>query len=209
MRTLVRLSELSSEAMAELDHRYRRTDDVRLRMRVQRVLLAAEQRRLAPEIARIVRTDDETVRKRKRRRETADLLQALVDKNPHDIVFVSWDNASSHQDDEIEAVVRGAASRLVLLYLPTYSSWLNRVEMLWRHFRRDVTHCELFETLAALHAAALDFLAPWARHERMPRGIPVGRRRANPLTQLVPSLEATPLQCQRAQHLPPRLNQLR
>jgi putative transposase len=97
------------------------------------------------------------VRKRKRRREIAELLQALVNQHPHDIVYVAWDNASSHQDDEIEAVVRGAAGRLVLLYLPTYSPWLNPVEMLWRHFRREVTHCELFETLAALLAATLDF----------------------------------------------------
>ena len=35
--------------------------------------------------------------------------------------------------------VRAAAGRLVLLYLPTYSPWLNPIEMLWRHFRREVT----------------------------------------------------------------------
>lgn len=99
------------------------------------------------------------VRKRKRRREIAELLQAVLAKHPHETVYVAWDNASSHEDDEIEAVVRGAAGRLVLLYLPTYSPWLNPVEMLWRHFRREVTHCELFETLAALHAATLDFFA--------------------------------------------------
>ena len=29
--------------------------------------------------------------------------------------------------------------------------------MLWRHFRREVTHCELFETKQALLAAAQDF----------------------------------------------------
>jgi transposase len=38
-------------------------------------------------------------------------------------------------------VLRAAAGRLVLLYLPTYSPWLNPIEMLWR---RKVTHCELF-----------------------------------------------------------------
>jgi len=42
----------------------------------------------------------------------------------------------------------------VLLYLPTYSPWLNPIEMLWRHFRREVTHCELFESVKALIAAA-------------------------------------------------------
>jgi putative transposase len=56
------------------------------------------------------------------------------------------------QDDKVEAVVRAAAGRLVLLYLPTYSPWLNPIEMLWRHFRREVTHCEL-------HATVKDLLA--------------------------------------------------
>lgn len=54
-------------------------------------------------------------------------------------------------------VVRAAAGRLVLLSLPTYSPWLNPIEMLWRHFRREVTHCELFETKQALLTAARDF----------------------------------------------------
>jgi len=97
------------------------------------------------------------VRRRKRRREIAELLQALVDKHPHQTIYVAWDNASMHQDDEVEAVVRGAAGRLILLYLPTYSPWLNPIEMLWRLFRREVTHCELFESIKALIAATLEF----------------------------------------------------
>ena len=74
------------------------------------------------------------IRKRKRRKEVAELLQALLDKHPKETIYVAWDNAITHQDDEVEAVVRGAAGRLILLYLPTYSPWLNPIEMLWRHF---------------------------------------------------------------------------
>jgi hypothetical protein len=33
------------------------------------------------------------------------------------------------------------------------------VEMLWRHFRREVTHCELFVSVKMLVAAAQDFFA--------------------------------------------------
>jgi transposase len=51
---------------------------------------------------------------------------------------VAQDSAATQGDGGIEAVVR-AAGRLVLLYWPTYSSWLNPIEMLWRHFRREVT----------------------------------------------------------------------
>lgn len=96
-------------------------------------------------------------RRRKRRREVAELLQILVDKHPTSTIFVVLDNASTHQDDEVEAVLRGAAGRLVLLYLPTYSPWLNPIEMLWRHFRREVTHGELFESVKALLVAAQAF----------------------------------------------------
>ena len=101
--------------------------------------------------------------RRKRRREIATLLEALVAKHPTGIIYVAWDNADTHQDDEVEAVVRAAAGRLVLLYLPTYGPWLNPIEMLWRHFRREVTHCELFESVKALLAAAADFLARYNR----------------------------------------------
>jgi transposase len=96
-------------------------------------------------------------RKRKRCKEIAELLQALLDHHPTGTIYVAWDNASTHQDHEVEAVVRGTAGRLVLLYLPTYSPWLNPIEMLWRHFRREVTHCEIFESVKLLLVAARDF----------------------------------------------------
>lgn len=103
------------------------------------------------------------IRRRKRRPEVAELLEALLEKHPRGKVYVAWDNSNTHEDDEVEAVLRGAAGRLVLLYLPTYSPWLNPIEMLWRHFRREVTHCELFPTIKALIAAAYDF---FERHNR-------------------------------------------
>lgn len=99
------------------------------------------------------------VERRKRRREIALLLEALVAKHPTGTIYLAWDNASTHQDDEIEEVVRAAAGRLVLLYLPTYSPWLNPIEMLWRYFRREVTHCELFPSISALVDAAHAFFA--------------------------------------------------
>jgi putative transposase len=64
-------------------------------------------------------------------------------------------------------VLRSAAGRLILLYLPTYSPWLNPIEMLWRHFRREVTHCELFDNIEALLGATRDF---FDRINRKPGG---------------------------------------
>ena len=55
----------------------------------------------------------------------------------------------------------------MLLYLPTYSQSLalNPIEMLWRHFGGEVTHCELFPSVKALIAAAYDF---FERYNRCP-----------------------------------------
>lgn len=54
-------------------------------------------------------------------------------KHPTGTIYVVWDNADTHQDDEVEDVVCVTDGRLVLLYPPTYSPWLNPIEMLWRH----------------------------------------------------------------------------
>jgi transposase len=97
-------------------------------------------------------------RRRKRRQEVAELLQGLVDKHPTGTISVTWDNADTHADDEVEAVVRAAAGWLVLRYLPTYRPRLNPMEMLWRQFRREVTHDELFASVDALLKAAHAFV---------------------------------------------------
>jgi hypothetical protein len=44
-----------------------------------------------------------------------------------------------------------------LLYLPTYSPWLNPIEMPGAISGARLTHCELYETMEALLRAALNF----------------------------------------------------
>jgi transposase len=105
-------------------------------------------------------------RRRKRRREVAELLEALLEKHPDETIYVAWDNSNTHEEDEVEAVVRAACGQLVLLYLPTYAPWLNPIEMLWRHFRREVTHCELFVSVKALLQASQAF---FDRYNHMPQ----------------------------------------
>jgi transposase len=59
----IRIPALAPEQLAELEELYRTTRDARLRTRAQRVLLAAERRLVAEEIAEIVRASEETVRR--------------------------------------------------------------------------------------------------------------------------------------------------
>jgi putative transposase len=108
------------------------------------------------------------IQKRKKREQIAQLLQNLVDKHPIQTIYVAWDNADTHSGGKVEEVLRSAAGRLILLYLPTYSPWLNPIEMLWRHFRREVTHCELFVSVKELIKAAYEF---FHRYNTMPTKI--------------------------------------
>jgi putative transposase len=96
-------------------------------------------------------------RKRKTREQIAQLLELLLLQHPVQTIYLAWDNADTHSGGQVDQIVRSAAGRLVLLYLPTYSPWLNPIEMLWRHFRREVTHCELFTSVKELLKATADF----------------------------------------------------
>ena len=50
-------------------------------------------------------------RRHKRRREVAELLEALLARHPRGTICVAWGNASTREDEEVEAVLRGAAGR--------------------------------------------------------------------------------------------------
>ena len=75
---LLRLTDVSSAELAALDQVYHATREVRLRTRVQIILLAVEQHLVAPQIAAIVRKDEQTVR-RWLKRYVADGLAGLAD----------------------------------------------------------------------------------------------------------------------------------
>ena len=62
MRAPIRVREVPSEEQKALETLYDETKDVRIRQRVQIILLASEQKMIAPQIASIVRTNDQTVR---------------------------------------------------------------------------------------------------------------------------------------------------
>ena len=52
-------------------------------------------------------------------------------------VYVVQDNWSIHHHDDVQAAVAGLP-RLELVWLPTYSPWLNPIEKVWRWLRQDV-----------------------------------------------------------------------
>lgn len=58
----IRVRDVPSKERNELETLYHETKDVRIRQRVQIILLAVEKEMIAPQIASIVRTNDQTVR---------------------------------------------------------------------------------------------------------------------------------------------------
>lgn len=74
----IQLPALSEAQLKELEELYQRTHDVRLRTRAQMMLLAAEQGLSAPTIGKIVRENEETVR-RWMKRYMAEGISGLMD----------------------------------------------------------------------------------------------------------------------------------
>ena len=59
----IEVRTLTNEELVALDDLYHRTKDVRVRTRTQMVLLAVEEKMTAPQIAKIVRQDEQTIRR--------------------------------------------------------------------------------------------------------------------------------------------------
>lgn len=75
----IELPTQSREQLAALEKLYQTTKDVRLKTRAQMMLLAAERQLVAHEIAAIVRSDEQTVR-RWMKRYTAEGIEGLKDE---------------------------------------------------------------------------------------------------------------------------------
>ncbi len=54
-------------------------------------------------------------------------------------IYIVQDNWPVHKLPEVQAVCQ-SAERLTPLFLPTYASWLNPIEKLWRWLKQDVLH---------------------------------------------------------------------
>jgi len=68
------------------------------------------------------------------------------------------DNFIIHHSQKTRKSLEPYADQLILFSLPTYSPWLNLIELLWKHLRRKVTHNHLFKTISELVEAVCSFL---------------------------------------------------
>ncbi|MBI1854778.1 MAG: IS630 family transposase [Chloroflexi bacterium] len=67
------------------------------------------------------------------------------------------DNFIIHHSQKTMKFLKQYSNQLILFALPTYSPWLNAIELLWKHLRRKVTHNHLFESISQLVQAVCSF----------------------------------------------------
>lgn len=99
-----------------------------------------------------------TIHERKRSDELLAHLEHLLGLDGEAFWFVVLDNASAHTTAAVDTFVQAHATRLELVYLPTYSPHLNLIERLWRYMRGQLTRNYFFGSLSALAQAAVDWL---------------------------------------------------
>lgn len=107
MRKPLEIEPLTAEEVEALDKLYRSTKEVRLRTRAQIVLLAGEQRKSAPAIAKIVRETDQTVRNWLKRYQ-AEGIEGLKDRP----VPGSPVKITKEYEEQLRTVVRWRPRRL-------------------------------------------------------------------------------------------------
>lgn len=81
------------------------------------------------------------------------------------------DNFRIHHSKKTMAFLEQYTDQLVLFALPTYSPWLNAIELLWKHLRRKVTHNHLFQNIVQLIKAVRAFLEVLNRTPDLTRSI--------------------------------------
>lgn len=73
-----------------------------------------------------------------------------------------WPIVPANWPQEARASAVQADLPIQMLFLPTYASWLNPIEKLWRWLRQDVLHLHrLSDNWQALKQAVLDFMQPF------------------------------------------------
>ncbi|CAG0930604.1 hypothetical protein TFLX_01848 [Thermoflexales bacterium] len=86
-------------------------------------------------------------------------MRLLSDSCTNAIVL---DNFRIHKAQAVQKWLQTHRAQLRLYFLPTYSPRLNRVERVWRHFRRNVTDNFYFGMLPKLRLAVKAFLTELA-----------------------------------------------
>ncbi len=99
------------------------------------------------------------IEERHRSREFIAFLKSLLHTYPSGELHVILDNVSSHDSKEVQEWHRQPRNqRVVFHFIPTYSSWLNLVEVLFSLLQTKVLRRGVFPSKRALVTAIMDYI---------------------------------------------------
>lgn len=117
---------------------------------------------------RTARVDSLTAR-RKNSETFIAFLEQLYRAYPHQHLILVMDNASYHHSRAVQAALDLMADRLLVVWLPKYSPFLNPIERFWLHFKNLAVANRLHRSLDELAATVervLDQQATWKHPNR-------------------------------------------
>jgi transposase len=85
-----------------------------------------------------------------------------------EVIYLVQDNWPVHKTETV--LTAATENNLQLLFLPTYASWLNPIEKLWRWLKQEVLHLHRYaavEKLSTLRAQVTGFLDQFANGSRL------------------------------------------
>ena len=77
-------------------------------------------------------------------------LEHLVEEYPQQHLILVMDNASYHHSKTAQAALNLYADRILVIWLPKYSPFLNPIERFWLHFKQLAVANRLHRSLTAL-----------------------------------------------------------
>jgi transposase len=98
--------------------------------------------------------------------EFVDFLEQLVAGcKPHQEIHIILDNLSAHKTNQVEDSLTGN-SLVKLHFTPTYSSWLNQVEIWFARLEREVIARGIFTSVQDLSRKLLRYIRAYSKIAR-------------------------------------------
>lgn len=79
-------------------------------------------------------------------------------------IYLVEDKVPSHRTKNLRFLIKKTADRLHLVFLQSYSSNFNPIELLWRDLKKDGNTTEYFQTLNELQTALYEYLQQFKHH---------------------------------------------
>ena len=93
------------------------------------------------------------------------LQQVVAGCNPRQEIHIILDNLSAHKTNQVEQFLK-LNSRVKLHFTPTYSSWLNQVEIWFARLEREVIARGIFTSVQDLSRKLMRYIRAYSKTAR-------------------------------------------